>query len=74
MNVTGVIPDGTTNLRVFPPAPDGRVPLVSNLNLVAGRTEPNLAVVRLGTGRVMSFYSESARLDLVVDVAGYYRR
>jgi hypothetical protein len=74
MNVTGVAPSGKTNVRVFPPTADGSVPLVSTLNLVQGRTDPNLAVVRLGPARDVSVYSQTADLHLVLDVAGYFRR
>ena len=74
LNVTAVGPSSFSNVRVFPANTTGTVPLVSNLNVVAGRDEPNLVLVRLGEGGRVSFYSQSARLHTVVDVAGYFRR
>lgn len=72
LNVTAVLPGGKSNLRVFP-VRDGSVPLVSNLNVVAGRNEPNMVLVPVGTGGGVSFYSQTADLNLVVDVAGFFR-
>jgi len=74
LNVTAVRPDRLSNLRVYPASQDGAVPLVSNLNVVAGRDEPNLVITRLGTGGAVSLYSQTARTGVVVDVAGYFRR
>ncbi|NHT18060.1 S8 family serine peptidase [Cellulomonas sp. IC4_254] len=74
LNVTAVRPDRLSNLRVYPASAGGAVPLVSNLNVVAGRDEPNLVVTRLGTGGAVSLYSQTARTGVVVDVAGYFRR
>lgn len=74
LNVTAVAPDAVSNVRVFPASPAGAVPLVSTLNVVPGRDEPNHAVARLGHGGAVSFYSQSARLGLVVDLAGYFTR
>ncbi|MDO8119974.1 S8 family serine peptidase [Isoptericola sp. b490] len=73
LNVTAVNPGGSTNVRVFP-AGTAQVPTVSTLNVVAHRDQPNLAVPRLGPGGGVSVYSQTAPLDLVVDVAGYFTR
>ncbi|MEV7278415.1 FlgD immunoglobulin-like domain containing protein [Streptomyces sp. NPDC093111] len=43
----------------------------SNLNVVAGRTVPNLVVVPVKDGKV-TFYNRNGSLDLLADVAGYY--
>ncbi|MFJ9578602.1 FlgD immunoglobulin-like domain containing protein [Streptomyces sp. NPDC101191] len=43
----------------------------SNLNVVAGRTVPNLVVVPVKDGKV-TFYNRNGSLDLIADVAGYY--
>jgi hypothetical protein len=49
-------------------------PVVSNLNFSAGQTVPNLAVVRTGTGaNIALFNASNAPIDLIADVAGYYR-
>ncbi len=75
VNVTGVLATSTTDVRVYPsPATGSAVPVVSNLNLVPGRNEANLAVVALGSGGQVRFYSSRSPVDLVVDVAGYFRR
>ncbi|MFS0702152.1 S8 family serine peptidase [Cellulomonas sp. 179-A 4D5 NHS] len=74
LNVTGVAPQGGTHVRVFPTTTPATLPQVSNLNLVAGRDEPNLVIVRPGTGGRVSFYSQSSSLHLVADVSGYFRR
>lgn len=74
LNVTAVRPDRLSNLRVYPASAGGTVPLVSNLNVVAGRDEPNLVIARLGRGGAVSLYSQTARVGVVVDVAGYFRR
>ncbi|KQY47503.1 hypothetical protein ASD18_09320 [Cellulomonas sp. Root137] len=71
LNVTAAAPRGTSNIRVFPTS-TGAPPLISNLNVVRGRDEPNLAVVRTGTTGKVSFYTQSADTDLVVDVQGYF--
>lgn len=74
LNITAVSPLRLSNVRVFPTAVPTVVPLVSNLNVVAGRDEPNLAIVRLGDQGRVSVYSQSANLGMVVDVAGYFTR
>ncbi|MFB9438462.1 FlgD immunoglobulin-like domain containing protein [Streptomyces showdoensis] len=43
----------------------------SNLNVVAGRTVPNLVVVPVRDGKV-TFYNRNGSVDLIADVAGYY--
>jgi hypothetical protein len=48
-------------------------PTASNLNFYPGGPRANVATVRLGSdGAVTVFNGSTARLDLVVDVAGYY--
>ncbi|MGW6130181.1 S8 family serine peptidase [Cellulomonas sp. NPDC055163] len=74
LNVTASDPRGRTHVRVFPTTVPATLPDISNLNLVPGRDEPNLAIVRLGTGGKVSVYSANDRTDLVVDVSGYFRR
>jgi hypothetical protein len=74
VNVTAANPGGTSNVRVYPWSTSGDVPLVSNLNVVQGRDEPNLAVVRLGANRKLSFFTQSSALDAVVDLSGYFTR
>ncbi|WP_199423569.1 S8 family serine peptidase [Actinotalea solisilvae] len=72
LNVTAVYPQGVSNVRVFPRRTPTVVPFVSNLNPVFARDEPNLAIVRLGDAGQVSVFSESARTNLIMDVAGYF--
>jgi hypothetical protein len=46
-------------------------PIVSNLNLIAGETRPNLAIVPLGSGGKVSLFT-SGGADLIADVAGWF--
>ena len=48
------------------------LPLVSNLNYVAGQTVPNLAIVKVGAGGAVNLYSSGGPVDVIADVAGYY--
>ena len=67
VNVTGVDPTSAGFITVWPsgaPKPD-----TSNLNLAAGETAANLAIVGVGAGGKLSF-SSSMATDLVVDIMG----
>jgi Peptidase family M23 len=67
VNVTGVNPTSAGFITVWPsgiPKPD-----TSNLNLSAGETAANLAIVGVGAGGRLSF-SSSSSIDLVVDIMG----
>ena len=75
LNVTAVQPTGKTNVRVYPaPAAseDQSPPVVSNLNVYGGRDQPNLVTVAVGDGGRVRFYTQTAGLNLVADLAGYY--
>ncbi|KQR16681.1 hypothetical protein ASF78_04785 [Cellulomonas sp. Leaf334] len=72
LNVTASQPRGTTNIRVFPAAAGGAVPLVSNLNVNLGIDEPNLVIVPVGEDGEVSFYSQSFDTEIIVDVQGYF--
>ncbi|HET7723269.1 MAG TPA: peptidoglycan recognition protein, partial [Propionibacteriaceae bacterium] len=51
----------------------GSMPVVSNLNFVAGQTVPNLTTVKVGSGGTVSLYNSAVTpVDLVVDIGGYY--
>ncbi|QHT57758.1 S8 family serine peptidase [Cellulomonas sp. H30R-01] len=71
-NVAGVHPDHVTHVRAFPTTSPASLPDVATINLVPGRDESNLAVLRLGVDRKVTFYSHSSRTDLVVDAFGYF--
>ncbi|HEX6358644.1 hypothetical protein [Actinophytocola sp.] len=47
-------------------------PNVSNVNLTAGETRPNLVTVALGADRTVSLYNLAGNANLIVDLAGFY--
>ncbi|WP_377644658.1 hypothetical protein [Oryzobacter terrae] len=72
MNVTVTQAKAAGYITVFP---DGTSkPTASNVNFVAGQTVPNLVVVKVGSnGKVALTNSSSGTVQLVGDIAGYYR-
>jgi hypothetical protein len=71
LNVTVTNTRGSGFITVWPTG--GTVPVVSNLNFVAGQTVPNLVTVKVGgDGTVSLFNSAATPVDLVVDLGGYY--
>jgi hypothetical protein len=71
LNLTAVDPSAWSNLLAYP---TGTVrPLASNLNYTAGRTVPNLVIVKIGSGGRISLYNALGTVDVVADVMGYYR-
>jgi hypothetical protein len=75
VNVTVTAPTATGFLTLFPA--DATLPVVSNLNFIAGQTVPNLATIKLGeTGPALgkiNIYNSAGESHVIVDVAGYYR-
>jgi len=54
--------------------PDGDPrPNASDLNWVAGKTVPNLVVVKLGTNGKLDVFNAAGSTDVILDVVGYYR-
>ena len=47
-------------------------PTASNLNLVPGATVPNMAIIKVGTGGMISLYNNGGNTDLIVDVLGWF--
>lgn len=70
LNVTGTSPTTSTFVTVYP-SNEAR-PGVSNLNLVAGQTRANAAVVALSPDRRVSFYNNTGSTHVIADLAGYY--
>ncbi|MCU1392024.1 MAG: N-acetylmuramoyl-L-alanine amidase [Ilumatobacteraceae bacterium] len=69
LNITGVGATADGFVTAWPC--DQAQPNASNLNLVAGATTPNLAIVKLSAdGKVCLFTQGGA--DLLVDVSGYF--
>jgi hypothetical protein len=48
------------------------MPNASSLNFVAGRTVPNLVLVKVGAGGKISLFNEQGTTHLIVDVVGYF--
>ncbi len=69
LNVTSVGSTSPTHVTVYP-AGSPR-PNASNLNVPAGRTIPNLVVVRIGSAGRVSFYNNAGSTHLLADVAGF---
>jgi hypothetical protein len=70
LNLTGTAPTQSTYLSAWPdlnPRPE-----VSNLNLAAGATRSNLAVVSLGMGEKLRFFNANGATDVLADLAGYF--
>ena len=72
LNVTGTGPTAATDVRLYPTPSDGRVPVVSNLNLKRGQTAANLVIVSVGEGGRVRLRNESGAVHLIADLAGYY--
>jgi hypothetical protein len=76
LNVTAVSPPAEGFITLFPG--DGQLPPTSTLNLVAGKTRANNAVLGLatdasGTLAAQAFLSNGGEVDLLVDVNGYLK-
>ncbi len=70
VNVTAVGATASTYLTVYP---DGRQrPLASSLNVNAGENVPNLVTVALPEDGEIDVYNAAGRVDLIVDVEGFY--
>ena len=69
LNLTATGVSASTDVRAYP-AGAGAVPDVSNLNLTAGATRANLAVVRTGTDGRVRLRNDSGTVHLLGDLAG----
>lgn len=72
LNVTATGATAGTDVRVYPTPADSSVPEVSNLNVRAGQTTPNLVTVAVGQGGKVRLRNAAGSVDLIADVAGYY--
>ena len=70
LNVAATGPTAASFLTVFPAG--GPRPMAANLNLVAGETASNMVVVELGAGGAASIFNLAGRVDVVVDVLGWF--
>lgn len=72
LNVTVTGATSGTDIRVYPTPTDGAVPTVSNLNVRAGQTVPNLVTVAVGEGGKVRLRNSGGSVNLIADLAGYY--
>ncbi|MFI8963085.1 FlgD immunoglobulin-like domain containing protein [Streptomyces sp. NPDC053493] len=70
LNVTATGPTAGSFVSVYPYGTQRSA--ASNLNFTAGQTVPNLVVVPVQDGKV-TFYNHLGSVDLIADVAGYYK-
>ncbi|MEO5746300.1 MAG: peptidoglycan recognition protein, partial [Terracoccus sp.] len=70
MNVTVTNASGNGFLTAYPGGTSR--PRVSSVNAVRGGTAANLVTVAVGAGGTVNIYSDSASVDLIADLAGYY--
>jgi hypothetical protein len=70
LNVTVTEPASGGWLAAWPAGE--ALPLVSNLNYVAGQTVPNIVVVKVGAGGKVNFYSSGGPVHVIADVAGWF--
>jgi len=71
LNVTAANPTASGYLTAYPTG--GLLPWVSNLNFRAGQTVPNLVIVRVGPNNTVSFSNNAGSVDVIADLAGYFR-
>ncbi|HWL41405.1 MAG TPA: hypothetical protein VNQ73_00575 [Ilumatobacter sp.] len=70
LNVTAV---GATQRSFVTVWPTGAPrPTASNLNVAPGDTVPNLVVVKVGAGGMVSLFNRFGDVDLLADVAGWF--
>jgi hypothetical protein len=70
LNITATQPTAATFVTVWPasePRPD-----VSNLNVAAGQTAPNLVIAVVDSNGKVALYNDSGTVHLLADVQGYF--
>jgi hypothetical protein len=74
LNVTATGASTGTDIRVYPTpgSSTAQRPEVSNLNLRAGETTPNLVTVAVGAGGKVRLANAAGQVHLLADLAGYY--
>ncbi len=72
--VLNVTVTGTTSggyLTVWPTG--GPQPTASDLNWAAGKTVPNLVIVKIGSSGQVSFFNSAGSTNVIADVVGWYQ-
>lgn len=72
LQVTAIAPTEPSFVTVYPG--DVERPGVSNINLLPGRTTPNLAIVRVPADGAVDLFNVAGGVDLAVDLVGFYER
>ena len=70
LNATVTQPTAQSHLTIWPAGL--AMPLISNLNYVAGQTVPNLVTVAVGAGGKVSVHNLAGTSHVIFDVVGYY--
>jgi hypothetical protein len=70
LNVTATNPTSNSYLTVWPTG--AGQPLASNLNFGSGQTVPNMVIVPVGADGQISIYNNAGRVDVIVDVLGWF--
>jgi hypothetical protein len=70
LNVTVTETTAPSFLTVHPA--DVALPVVSNLNFVAGATRANQVIVRLPSNGLINVYNSAGSTQVIIDVVGYY--
>jgi hypothetical protein len=70
VNLTAVAPTAATHVTAYPSGTTR--PRASTLNVAAGESRPNLAVVKPSASGYVALYNNSGSVDLVVDVFGWF--
>jgi len=68
INLTASAPDTATHLTAYPAG--SPLPLVSNVNVEAGETAPNFAMVKLSATGLLGITNHSGNTDVIVDLFG----
>ncbi|HVA61397.1 MAG TPA: IPT/TIG domain-containing protein [Mycobacteriales bacterium] len=72
LQVTSIGPStGVGNLRVFP-GDQSTAPTVSTINYNGGAAIANFVLVRLASNGTVNFYSDGSKVNIAVDVAGWF--
>jgi uncharacterized protein YvpB len=70
LNVTATNASSASNLSIFPAG--SALPATSNLNFQAGQSLPNRVIVPVGSGGQIGIFNAYGRVDVVVDVNGWF--
>ena len=73
VNITGTLPTTATHLTAYGKHRFNSRPNASTLNLRAGETRANLAVVDIADFRDLTVYNNSGSVHVVIDVIGFFK-